>query len=97
MSKATYLNDLTRAYERERNVKWQAANSPYKHMPKKRWQEVVEAYNRKQIRKCRRSVGKSNKLGVRRTALGMVRWLNHLESIAATCPHVANMFGGEGR
>ncbi len=85
MGKVSYLKDLTDAYMSERVSKWEECNSPYKNKPLDRWIEVTKAHNRKVVRKHRRSVGKSNRLGSRRTALGMVRSLNYLNAMSEIC------------
>lgn len=85
MGKVSYLKDLTDAYMAESVSKWEKCNSPYKNKPRNRWIEVVNAHNRKVIRKHRRSVGKSNRLRARRTALGIVSGLNYLNSMSEIC------------
>ncbi|EJF8031377.1 hypothetical protein M9M37_001840 [Escherichia coli] len=72
MSKTTYLHDLHQAYKNENNVKRDRCRSNYKNMPEQRWREVMAAHNRRVQRKRRRSVGKSNKFGVRRLVFGLV-------------------------
>lgn len=71
MSKATYVDDLVKAYEAERLAIQKRCQSPYKNMHKDRWIEVCAARNRNVISKGRRSIGKSNKRGFRMTALGL--------------------------
>ncbi|QAX77654.1 hypothetical protein D5F51_03270 [Yersinia hibernica] len=85
MGKVSYLKDLTEAYMAERVSKWEKCNSPYKNKPLNRWVVVMNAHNRKVIRKHRRSTGKSNRLRSRRTALGMVRSLNYLNAMSEIC------------
>lgn len=85
MSKATYLQDLTRAYIREYKAKWKRTNAPYRNKDEDRWLEVMNSTNRKTIRRCRRSAGKSNKLGVKRTPMGMVRNLNYRDAMHQIC------------
>jgi len=64
MAKFTDVHDLLTAYQK------QARKIPPKgvYASKKRQQEVQAAHTRKVLRKRRRSVGKSNKLGCRLTA-----------------------------
>lgn len=83
MAKATYLNDLLKAYRAEQSVRWVRTNSPYKNMSKSRWLDVMNAYNRKVLRKQRRSVGKSNKYGVRLTASSMALSIREMNMLAA--------------
>lgn len=85
MSKVTFLNDLHTAYKNEILAKQERCNSPYKNMPKERWFEVCEAHNRRVKRQCHRSVGKSNKLGVRRTARGMAGFLREIQMWSEIC------------
>lgn len=80
MSKVTYLPQLNEAMRIERESRHRKARATYKNKPKDRWLEVVNANNRRVFRSCRRSVGKSNKLGVRRTAKGMCVYLNEIQS-----------------
>ncbi|AXW87782.1 hypothetical protein CKQ53_12925 [Lonsdalea britannica] len=80
MSKKTYLHQLNEAMRIERESRHHKARATYKNKPKDRWLEVVNAHNRRLTRQCRRSVGKSNKLGVRRTAKGMCMYLNEIQS-----------------
>ncbi|MGO1237035.1 MAG: hypothetical protein ACTMHW_01445, partial [Hafnia alvei] len=48
-----------------------------------RWHEVKNAYNRKVLKKQRRSVGKSNKYGVRLTSSSMALALREMNMLAA--------------
>lgn len=83
MAKATYLKDLIKAYTAEQSARWVRTNSPYKNMNKARWIGIMNAYNRKVLRKQRRSVGKSNKFGVRLTASSMALALREMNMLAA--------------
>lgn len=85
MSKATYVDDLVKAYEVERLANQNRTRSPYKNMHKDRWIEVCSAYNRKKIAKGKRSVGKSNKRRFRLTALGLVRAIQECGAWAKIC------------
>ncbi|MGB3254382.1 hypothetical protein [Buttiauxella gaviniae] len=85
MSKATYVDDLVKAYEAERLANQSRTRSPYKNMHKDRWTEVCNAYNRKTIGRAKRSVGKSNKRGCRLTARGLARSIVECNSWAAIC------------
>ncbi|OKP30174.1 hypothetical protein [Serratia fonticola] len=85
MSKVTFLDDLNKAYMAELTVRRKRACAPYKNMHKDRWTEVCNTHNRKMIRSNRRSVGKSNKLGVRRTAKGMCGFLMEINMWAMIC------------
>lgn len=85
MSKVTYLNDLHDAYSAELSVRRERTHAPYKNKHKDRWIEVCNAHNRNSIRSGRRSVGKSNKLGTRRTAKGMCGFLMEMNVLAMIC------------
>ncbi|CNJ04125.1 Uncharacterised protein [Yersinia aldovae] len=85
MGKVSYLNELTDAYMSEGANQREKCSSQYKNLPPVRWLEVMKAHNRKAMRKERRSAGKSNRLGARRTAIGMVRYLNYLNAMSVTC------------
>lgn len=85
MSKVTYLDALEKAHRIEQASRQLKAWAPYKNMSKDRWIEVCNAHNRKAQRKARRSVGKSNKVGIRRTAKGMCGFLNELNMLAQIC------------
>lgn len=85
MAKATYLNDLLKAYEAERTAFRMKTFSTYKNKSQDRWGEITIAHNRKLIRRCRRSVGKSNKLGVRRTVLGRAKALHDINVMSHVC------------
>lgn len=85
MSKVTFLDDLHKAYVAELTVRRERTHAPYKNMHKDRWIEVCNTHNRKMIRSNRRSVGKSNKLGVRRTAKGMCGFLMEINMWATIC------------
>lgn len=78
MSNATYLDGLNKAHTAERDSRHRNARAPYKNKGSDRWLEVCNAHNRKVIRKAKRSVGKSNKNGMRRTAMGLRGFLNEL-------------------
>ena len=78
MSKVTYLDGLNKAHNDERDSRHRNARAPYKNRGNDRWLEVCNAHNRRVIRKAKRSVGKSNKNGVRRTAMGLRGFLNEL-------------------
>ncbi|HFD7120000.1 TPA: hypothetical protein ACF3P8_002617 [Serratia marcescens] len=78
MSKATYLKDLNHAHFIESSSRSKKARAPYKNMDKDRWVEVCNAHNRKVLRKAKRAVGKANKNGCRRTAMGLRGFLNEL-------------------
>ncbi len=82
MAKATYLKDLIKAYETERIAFRMKTFSTYKNKSPSRWKEVAESHNRKVVRRCRRSVGNSNKLRVRKTALGLARALREINMLA---------------
>lgn len=83
MAKATYLNDLIKAYRTEQNIRWVRANAPYKNMSKSRWVEVMNARNRKVLREQRRAVGKSNKYRHRLTASSMAFGIYEANNLAA--------------
>lgn len=85
MSKGTYIKELCEAHRIESNAKYRETQSVYKNMDESRWKEVCEAHNRQVIRKQRRRVGKSNKLGCRKTPLGMIRYLNYIGALAQIC------------
>jgi hypothetical protein len=85
MSKATYLDELNDAHRIERESRHRKARSPYKNKSNDRWLEVCNAHNRRVIRKAKRSVGRSNKNGVRRTAMGMRAFLNELNMLSQIC------------
>ena len=85
MSKATYVDDLVKAYEAERHANQKRCQAPYKNMHKDRWVEVCSAYNRKTIARSKRSVGKSNKRGCRLTARGLACSIDECNSWAAIC------------
>ncbi|MFP7605593.1 MULTISPECIES: hypothetical protein [Serratia] len=85
MSKATYLDALEKAHRIEQASRQLKAWAPYKNRGKDRWIEVCNAHNRKAQRKARRSVGKSNKVGIRRTAKGMCGFLNELNMLSQIC------------
>lgn len=79
MSKATFLEALNEAHRIELASRHRKAQATYKNKPKSRWLEVVNAHNRRVIRHSKRSVGKSNQLGCRRTAKGMCAFLNEVQ------------------
>lgn len=85
MSKATYVDDLVKAYEAERLANQNRTRSPYKNMHKDRWIEVCSARNRKVIGTARRGIGKSNKRGFRLTALGLARGIQECNAWAKIC------------
>lgn len=85
MSKSTYLDELNEAYRIEYESRWRNCNAPYKNMTKSRWLEVSGAHNRRVMRQARRSVGKANRLGVRRTARGMRAYLNEIHMLSSIC------------
>ncbi len=85
MSKVTFLDDLHKAYVAELTVRRERACAPYKNMHKDRWLEVCSAHNRKRILKARRSIGKSNKIGGRRTAKVMCSFLIELNMWSQIC------------
>lgn len=78
MSKQTYIDDLNWSYLKELQVRRERTFSPYKDRGNDRWLEVCNAYNRNRERKARRSVGKSNKIGGRKTGKGMCGFLLEL-------------------
>ncbi|MGX1958398.1 hypothetical protein [Serratia proteamaculans] len=78
MSKATYLDGLNYAHTVERESRHRKARAPYKNKNNDHWIEVCNAHNRRVIRKASRSVGKANKNGCRRTAMGLRGFLNEL-------------------
>lgn len=82
MAKATNLKDLIKAYEAERITFLMKTFSTYKNKSPSRWKEVAESHNRKVVRRCRRSVGNSNKLRVRKTALDLARALREINMLA---------------
>jgi hypothetical protein len=79
MSKQTYIEDLHHAYRNELQARYIRTFSPYKGMCHERWLEVCNAYNRNQTRKSRRNIGKSNKIGGRKTGKGMCGFLLELK------------------
>ncbi|MFJ3266776.1 hypothetical protein [Serratia liquefaciens] len=79
MSKQTYIEDLQHAYLNELQARRIRTFSPYRGMCQERWLEVCNAYNRNQTRKARRNIGKSNKIGVRKTGKGMCGFLLELK------------------
>jgi hypothetical protein len=85
MSKATYVDDLVKAYEAERLANQNRTRSPYKNMHKDRWIEVCSAYNRRAIAKGKRGVGKSNKRRFRLTSLGLARAIQDCSSWTKIC------------
>ncbi|XOQ10951.1 MAG: ANR family transcriptional regulator [Serratia liquefaciens] len=85
MSKVTYLSALNKAHLIEQISRRDKARAPYKNKDKDRWLEVCNAHNRKATRKARRSVGKSNKIGIRRTAKGMCGFLIELNMLTQIC------------
>lgn len=78
MSNATFLDGLNKAHTVERDSRHHNARAIYKNRGNDRWVEVCNAHNRRVIRKAKRSVGKSNKNGMRRTAMGLRGFLNEL-------------------
>lgn len=82
MSKASYIEDLHKSHIDERSARWHRAFSPYKNRGKDRWDEVRNAHNRNRISQDRRSVGKSNKIGTRRSGKGMCGFLLELSELA---------------
>ncbi|HBT4785535.1 TPA: hypothetical protein MB364_000837 [Klebsiella variicola subsp. variicola] len=84
MKKGSYLCDLNNAYLLERQSMVKRTYSPYKNLPPARWREVAQAANRQRLRKARRKAGRCNKLGVHRTALGMIRQLNYNDSLTSS-------------
>lgn len=85
MSKATYVNDLVKAYETERLANQKRTHAPYGNMHKDRWIEVCSARNRKTIARANRSVGKSNKRRCRLTARGLARSIQECNVLAKIC------------
>lgn len=85
MSKVTYLSALNKAHLIEQISRQSKARAPYKNKDKDRWLEVCNAHNRKATRKARRSVGKSNRIGIRRTAKGMCGFLIELNMLSKIC------------
>lgn len=83
MSKATTINKLSMAYRKQGYALTMRARSVYKD--NSRWLEVAGAQNRRVLRKLRRSVGKSNKLGFRATALRRVAAMCEADIWAAIC------------
>ncbi|ANJ92463.1 hypothetical protein [Serratia plymuthica] len=79
MSKQTYIEDLHQSYLKELQVRRRLTFSPYKYKEKDRWLEVCNAHNRNRARKARRSIGKGNKIGGRRTGKGMCGFLLELK------------------
>lgn len=79
MGKVTYLDELTKAWQKEYRFRRKRCHSPYKNSDKIRWIEVCNAHNRRVMRKARRSVGKANKLGCRKTVRGMCSFLNEIQ------------------
>ncbi len=79
MSKQTYIEDLQHAYLNELQARRIRTFSPYKDKGNDRWLEVCNAYNRNQTRKSRRNIGKSNKIGGRKTGKGMCGFLLYLK------------------
>ncbi|WP_421412634.1 hypothetical protein ACOMDM_13685 [Serratia plymuthica] len=79
MSKQTYIEDLHNSYLKELQARRLCTFSPYKDRDNDRWIEVCNAYNRNQARKARRNVGKSNKIGGRKTGKGMCGFLLELK------------------
>lgn len=85
MSKATYLHDLTRAYEISSKSRHKKLFDQYKNLGRERWLEVIDHANRQLLRKLKRSVGKANRNNCRLTPLGWVRRLNYADSLASIC------------
>jgi ribosomal protein S20 len=85
MAKVTYLDELNKAWRSEYNSRRKRCHSSYKYGDKDRWVEVCNAHNRRVMRQARRSVGKSNKLGCRRTARGMCAFLNEIQMWSTIC------------
>lgn len=83
MAKATYLDELLRAYELEWIYRLDKTGSIYKNKNPNKWIAVAAAHKRKAIRRRRRSVGKSNKYGVRLTASSMALALREMNMLAA--------------
>lgn len=81
MAKSTDVHDLLTAYQK------QAQKIPAKgvYASKQRQQEVQAAHTRKIMRKRRRSVGKSNKLGYRFTAQMRVAMICDMNFWALVC------------
>ncbi|EBQ9005035.1 hypothetical protein DK757_28285 [Salmonella enterica subsp. enterica serovar Blockley] len=81
MAKSTDVHDLLIAYQK------QAQKIPAKgvYASKQRQQEVQAAHTRKIMRKRRRSVGKSNKLGYRFTAQMRVAMICDMNFWALVC------------
>ncbi|HEI8866137.1 TPA: hypothetical protein SLG40_001624 [Serratia odorifera] len=79
MSKQTYIEDLHNSYLKELQVRRYRTFSPYQGMGNDRWLEVCNAHNRNRTRKARRSIGKSNKIGGRKTGKGMCGFLLELK------------------
>ncbi|EDV7056705.1 hypothetical protein A4I66_004449 [Salmonella enterica subsp. enterica] len=81
MAKSTDVHDLLSAYQK------QARKIPAKgvYASKQRQQEVQAAHTRKIMRKRRRSVGKSNKLGCRFTAQMRVAMICDMNFWALVC------------
>ncbi|HBC7448614.1 hypothetical protein ACTVKF_18515 [Serratia marcescens] len=79
MSKLTYIEDLHQSYLKELQARRYRCFSPYKSRGNYRWLEVCNAHNRKATRKARRCIGKSNKIGGRKTGKGMCGFLLELK------------------
>ncbi|AQT55396.1 MULTISPECIES: hypothetical protein [Serratia] len=79
MSKQTYIEDLQHSHLQELQARRYRTFSPYRHRGNDRWLEVCNAHNRNVMRKARRSIGNSNKIGVRKTGKGMCGFLLELK------------------
>lgn len=93
MAKFTDVHDLLTAYQK------QARKVPAKgvYASKKRRDEVQAAHARKVIRKRKRSVGKSNKLGGRRRAEVLAALICEMNFWALVCrSNRKNSIQGEG-
>lgn len=81
MAKSSDVHDLLTAYQK------QAQKIPPKgvYVSKQRQAEVQAAHARKVLRQCKRSVGKSNKLGCRRRAEVLAAMICEMNFWALVC------------
>ena len=91
MTKFTDVDDLLTAYQK------QARKIPAKgvYASKQRQIEIQAAHTRKIMRKRRRSVGKSNKLGCRFTAEMRVALICEMNFLALVCRSNRKQLHGE--
>ncbi|MBJ9010647.1 hypothetical protein [Citrobacter koseri] len=86
MAKVTFLDELAKIYTEKKRSQGERAYSVYKNKSDSlHWSQVVEARNRKVMRKIRRSAGKSNRLDGRATAYGRVAAMSEVDMWAKIC------------